>query len=105
LFTAFAVLSTAFAVLSTALPAALVACWTALPPVLLVAPDDPEALAEGLYSLWHNPELAQTLGAHGFDGVREHYRVQRSADRQLDIYERLVARPNDTFDAPRRASQ
>ena len=58
---------------------------------VLVPPDDPDALADGLYSLWQQPELARALGGRGFDGVREHYSVQRSADKQLEVYERLVA--------------
>jgi glycosyltransferase involved in cell wall biosynthesis len=59
---------------------------------LLVAPDNPEALADGLYSLWKDRDLARTLGDRGFTGVREHYSVQRSADKQLAIYDALVAR-------------
>jgi len=60
---------------------------------LLVPPDDPDALAEGLYSLWKQPELAQALGERGYHSVREHYNVQRSADRQLEVYRRLVSAP------------
>jgi len=60
---------------------------------LLVPPDDADALADGLYSLWKEPERARALGARGFHGVREHYSVQRSADKQLAVYERLVSAP------------
>jgi glycosyltransferase involved in cell wall biosynthesis len=59
---------------------------------LLVAPDNPAALADGLHSLWKDRELARSLGERGFTGVREHYSIQRSADRQLEVYEALVAR-------------
>jgi glycosyltransferase involved in cell wall biosynthesis len=58
---------------------------------LLVAPDDPAALADGLYSLWTDPQLARSMGERGFTGVREHYSIQRSADKQLEVYNRLVA--------------
>jgi glycosyltransferase involved in cell wall biosynthesis len=58
---------------------------------LLVAPDDPAALADGLYSLWANRELARSLGERGYGGVREHYTIQRSADKQLEVYNKLVA--------------
>ena len=47
---------------------------------LLVPPDDADALADGLYSLWKEPERAWALGERGFHGVREHFSVQRSAD-------------------------
>lgn len=56
---------------------------------LLVAPDDPAALAEGLYQLWNDRERAKGLGERGFNAVRQHYSVQRSADRQLEVYESM----------------
>src|SRR5829696_698896 len=60
---------------------------------LLVAPNDPAALADGLFALWHDREKADALGRRGFQGVRAHYSVARSADIQLDIYESMSARP------------
>jgi glycosyltransferase involved in cell wall biosynthesis len=57
---------------------------------LLVAPDDADALADGLYRLWHDRSLGETLGRRGFDGVREHYDVGRSADRLLGVYEQVL---------------
>src|SRR5213076_2348840 len=51
---------------------------------LLVAPDDPEALAEGLYQLWHDRRLRDTLGERAFQGVRAHYSIAQSADRMMD---------------------
>lgn len=56
---------------------------------LLVAPDDPAALADGLYRLWHDRELARTLGQRAFDGVRAHYGIARSTDRMLSVYRSL----------------
>jgi glycosyltransferase involved in cell wall biosynthesis len=53
---------------------------------LLVAPDDPSALADGLYKLWHDRPLAAALGERGFNGVRAHYAIARSADRLLEVY-------------------
>jgi glycosyltransferase involved in cell wall biosynthesis len=61
---------------------------------LLVAPDDPAALADGLYALWKDRAKADALGARGFAGVRAHYSVARSADRQLEIFEALLPRPS-----------
>ena len=61
---------------------------------LLVAPDDPEALADGLVPrCGRTASWPTTLGARGFDGVRAHYSVARSADRLLDVYESMIARP------------
>lgn len=53
---------------------------------LLVPPDDAQALAGGLYDLWKDRELANTLGERGYRGVREHYSIQRSVDRLLEAY-------------------
>ena len=58
---------------------------------LLVAPDDPEALAEGLHKLWQDRDLQTALGQRAFDGVRAHYGIERSADRMLEVYEGLVS--------------
>jgi glycosyltransferase involved in cell wall biosynthesis len=57
---------------------------------LLVAPDDPSALADGLYQLWQDRELAATLGARGVAGVAAHYGVARSADRLLELYSSML---------------
>jgi len=53
---------------------------------LLVAPDDPEALAAGIYELWKNPARRAELGERGARGVREHYSVARMAERALEVY-------------------
>jgi glycosyltransferase involved in cell wall biosynthesis len=57
---------------------------------LLVKADDPAALAEGLYQLWHDRELAATLGERAFHGVRAHYGIAQSADRMMDVYEAVT---------------
>jgi len=53
---------------------------------LLVAPDDPGALADGLYALWSDPSHTARLAAAAFDGVRTHYTVAQSASRLVDVY-------------------
>jgi glycosyltransferase involved in cell wall biosynthesis len=60
---------------------------------LLVAPDDPAALADGLYALWKDRDRARALGDRAYNGVRAHYSIQRSADAQLAVYEDLIAQP------------
>ena len=54
---------------------------------LLVEPDSPQSLAEGIVKIYQDPELAATLGQSGFQNVREHYSVARMADRALEVYE------------------
>ena len=54
---------------------------------LLVAPDDPVALAEGLLRLAEDPALARRLGADGREGVRRRHSLELMADRTLEVYE------------------
>jgi glycosyltransferase involved in cell wall biosynthesis len=58
---------------------------------LLVAPDDPEALAQGLHELWKDRALSGRLGRQGFDGVRAHYSIARSADQLLAVYGSVIS--------------
>jgi glycosyltransferase involved in cell wall biosynthesis len=59
---------------------------------LLVSQDDPEALAEGLYTIWKDRLLGRSLGERGARGVRELYSIGRSTDRLLDVYQRVIGR-------------
>lgn len=58
---------------------------------LLVKPDDPADLADGLYTLWSDRALGRELGRRAYDGVRTHYDIGRSADRLLEVYSCLVS--------------
>lgn len=58
---------------------------------LLVTPDSPDALAEGLHTLWRDRALAERLGRQGCAGVRGSYTIQHSAATLLDVYSQLVA--------------
>ncbi len=57
---------------------------------LLVEPDDPESLAEGLLRIYRDPLLAEKLARSGIEGVRKHYSVSRMADCTLEVYENVV---------------
>lgn len=57
---------------------------------LLVAPDDPRALADGILEIYRNHQLATELGARGFRGVREQYTSAHMADKLLQAYESLL---------------
>ena len=57
---------------------------------VLVEPDNADRLADAIYNLWNDPARRAELGANGFDGVRRHYSIGRSADRMLEVYERSM---------------
>ena len=57
---------------------------------LLVRPDDPRALADGILEIYRNNELAAELGAKGFRGVRDHYTSAHMADKLLQAYESVL---------------
>jgi glycosyltransferase involved in cell wall biosynthesis len=56
---------------------------------LLVQPDDPQSLAEGILKIARDPSLAQELSANAFGGVREHYTAAHMADKVLEAYSDL----------------
>jgi glycosyltransferase involved in cell wall biosynthesis len=58
---------------------------------LLVTPDDPQALADGLFKLWNDRALARSLGERGAKGVRLHYSIERSTDRLLEVYAAMIS--------------
>ena len=53
---------------------------------LLVERDDPDALADGLYTVFHDSALRASLADRAFHGVRAHHTVAQSAARLLDVY-------------------
>jgi glycosyltransferase involved in cell wall biosynthesis len=59
---------------------------------VLVDPDNPEALANGLHALWSDRAYQARLADAAFNGVRAHYTIGRSATRQLDVYNDVVER-------------
>jgi glycosyltransferase involved in cell wall biosynthesis len=59
---------------------------------ILVDPDDPNALADGILALWRDPALRSALGAAGVSGVREHYHVARMADGVEGVYREVIGR-------------
>jgi glycosyltransferase involved in cell wall biosynthesis len=58
---------------------------------VLVEPDNPAALAEGILTLWKDRDLARELGRRGAQGVREHYSVEQMAARVLEVYRGIVS--------------
>jgi glycosyltransferase involved in cell wall biosynthesis len=58
---------------------------------LIVDPDDPDALADGILALKRDPVLAQSLGSAGASGVREHYSLGRMADQVEAVYREIAA--------------
>jgi glycosyltransferase involved in cell wall biosynthesis len=59
---------------------------------ILVDPDSPDALADGILELWEHPERRRLLGANGFDGVRRHYSAEQMAERAMKVFREIVDR-------------
>jgi glycosyltransferase involved in cell wall biosynthesis len=57
---------------------------------VLVDQDNPEALADGLHALWADRAQRERLARAGYEGVRAHYTIAHSADRQIAMYESLT---------------
>ncbi len=58
---------------------------------MLVEPDRPEALAQGLLELWRNPARRMELGKRGYESVRELYSSKRMADAAIAVYQSVLA--------------
>ncbi len=57
---------------------------------LLVAPDDPAALAEGLAVLATQPDLAREMGRRGRDRAQAEFGVEQMVSRTLAVYREAV---------------
>jgi glycosyltransferase involved in cell wall biosynthesis len=57
---------------------------------LLVQPDDPRSLADGILRIARDQQLASELSANGFRGVRRHYTAAHMADKVLAAYESVT---------------
>ncbi len=59
---------------------------------VIVEPDDPDALADGIEALWKDRARAAALGRAGAAGVRAHYDVGRMADVAEAAYANVARR-------------
>jgi glycosyltransferase involved in cell wall biosynthesis len=57
---------------------------------VLVQPDDPDSLANGIVSLYNDPALKEKLRQNGFENVRKYFSVAIMADRALEVYEGML---------------
>jgi len=53
---------------------------------ILVEPDDPVSLADGIQQVWRDRDLAARLGTAALDGVRRHYSAECMAQRTLSVF-------------------
>ena len=57
---------------------------------LLVTPDDPEAMAQGLISVLENNELCSALGTAGRRRVEDYFTVEKMGDGMCEIYHKHI---------------
>jgi glycosyltransferase involved in cell wall biosynthesis len=55
---------------------------------ILVEPENPQSLADGLLRVLRDHELRGELARRAYAGVREHYRVDAMAQRTIEIFAR-----------------
>ncbi len=57
---------------------------------ILVEPNNPDALAEGIMDLWTNPGKRRELGLLGYQGVRSRYSAEQMTEKALEVYRCLL---------------
>ncbi len=57
---------------------------------LLVAPDDPQSLAQAVIRVLEDPEFARQLGQHGHERWLRHFTVRAMTERTARFYDRLL---------------
>jgi glycosyltransferase involved in cell wall biosynthesis len=57
---------------------------------IIVEPNDPASLADGIYRLWKDPDLAEELGRRGAEGVRRCFSVSQMAVRALEAFQAIA---------------
>jgi glycosyltransferase involved in cell wall biosynthesis len=62
---------------------------------ILVEPDKPEELAQGIFDLWNDPDRRAELAAQGYKNVRLHYSVAQMANAALGVYKSLLSKKMD----------
>jgi glycosyltransferase involved in cell wall biosynthesis len=65
---------------------------------ILVEPDKPDALAQGIFELWNDPGKRTELALRGYQGVRLHYSATKMAAAALDIYKSLLEKKGSAAD-------
>jgi glycosyltransferase involved in cell wall biosynthesis len=58
---------------------------------IMVETGDAASLADGIYRLWKDPELAAELGRRGAEGVRKHFSASHMAARALEAFQAIAA--------------
>jgi glycosyltransferase involved in cell wall biosynthesis len=58
---------------------------------VMVEPGNAASLADGIYGLWKNPELAAELGRRGAEGVRRHFSASQMAARAVEAFQTIAA--------------
>jgi glycosyltransferase involved in cell wall biosynthesis len=57
---------------------------------ILVDPDDPDALARGILSLWEDPARRSELGRRGSEAVKKHFSAEKMAQNAVAVYQNLT---------------
>ncbi|MBN2241757.1 MAG: glycosyltransferase family 4 protein [Acidobacteria bacterium] len=61
---------------------------------ILVEPDNPDALAQGLLDIMRNPDKRNELSEKAFRGVREHYNLAQMTDKAAEVFQTIIDSKN-----------
>ena len=61
---------------------------------LLVTPNDPDSLADGLAAVRQHPGQAREMGDRGAANVRKYYSVNHMAERMMRVYSDVIKNSN-----------
>lgn len=61
---------------------------------VLVEPNNPDALAQGILDIWRNPDQRKELADKAFHGVREHYGLENMTQKTVDVFQSILDSKN-----------
>jgi glycosyltransferase involved in cell wall biosynthesis len=57
---------------------------------ILVEPNNPDALAQGILDIWQNPGRREELAEQAYHAVREHYNVSQMSRKTVEVFQSVL---------------
>jgi len=59
---------------------------------ILVEPDKPDALAQGILDIWQNPGRRRELAERAYHAVRKHYNVSQMTQKTVEVFQEVIGK-------------